>query len=124
MGRPVSFFDTNILVDVLRGFPSAAAELKRHGPHRISRITWTEILAGAHDDNEARILEGFLDQFAVVELNESIARRAAALRRSSRMKLPDALIYAAALESGEALVTRNTKDFSPTLPGIRVPYRA
>eukprot|EP01035_Chromulina_nebulosa_P000377 gene377-548_t len=44
MSDPV--FDTNILIDWLRMRPEASLELSRYARHRISRITWTEILAG------------------------------------------------------------------------------
>ena len=38
------------------------------------------------------------------------------------MKLLDALILATAQIYGAILVTRNTRDFPATMPGIRVPY--
>jgi hypothetical protein len=39
------------------------------------------------------------------------------------MKLPDAIIWASAQANAMLLVTRNTKDFPATDPGVRVPYR-
>ena len=69
------------------------------------------------------MLESFLGEFLIVELTEPIARKAARLRRTHRMKLPDAIIYASAQESGEDLVTRNTRDFPHNLTGVRLPYR-
>lgn len=123
MGRKVSFFDTNILVDLLRNIPEAVNEWRKGAPHHISRITWAEVLAGARDTTEERVLEGFLGEFHVVEISESIARQAARLRRSHRMKLPDAIIYASAREASRSLVTRNTKDFPHNLAGVRVPYQ-
>lgn len=123
MESPLSFLDTNILVDALRGKLPAVHEWQTGAPHLISRITWTEILAGAEDAEEERTLESFLGGFHVVELTESVARKAAKLRRTHRMKLPDAIIYASAQECGEKLVTRNTRDFPPHLAGVRVPYR-
>jgi predicted nucleic acid-binding protein len=48
---------------------------------------------------------------------------AAKLRSTSGLKLPDALILAAALEGNYMLVTRNTKDFDPAAwANVRVPY--
>ena len=38
------------------------------------------------------------------------------------MKLLDAFILATAQVNGAILVTRNTKDFPATMPGVRVPY--
>lgn len=119
----MSFFDTNILVDALQEHPAAVREWQKGAPHRISRITWAEILTGARDAGEERALESFLSEFRIVEFTEAVARKAARLRRTHRMKLPDAIIYASAQEVGEDLVTRNTKDFPPGLPGVRVPYK-
>jgi predicted nucleic acid-binding protein len=39
------------------------------------------------------------------------------------MKLPDAIIWAAAQSEDRILVTRNTRDFPAEDPGVRVPYR-
>ena len=49
------FFDTNILVDWLKDRPQAAEELSRYRRHRISRIVWTEVLAG--EGIEAEVLD-------------------------------------------------------------------
>lgn len=39
------------------------------------------------------------------------------------MRLPDAIIWASAQSQGALLVTRNSNDYPPEEPGIRVPYR-
>ena len=44
------------------------------------------------------------------------------LRRRHRIKLPDALIWAAAKRRGALLVTRNTRNFPGGDPGVRAPY--
>lgn len=44
------------------------------------------------------------------------------LRRGSRLKLLDALVWASARSESALLVTRNTKDFPEDDPGVRVPY--
>ena len=67
--------------------------------------------------------ENFLANFRIRELSPEIARRAADLRFQRReMKLPDAMILATVQEHGGILVTRNTRLFPSTMPGIRVPY--
>jgi predicted nucleic acid-binding protein len=65
---------------------------------------------------------GFLSGFEVVAVDEQIAERAVSLRRSRRIKLPYAVIWATAQARGALLVTRNTKDFPRDDPGIRAPY--
>lgn len=115
-------FDSNILIDALKDIPSAQQELLRYKRRYISRVSWIEVMVGALPDDAARA-EGFLGYFHVIELNEEIGRHAAVLRSQKRsLKAVDAIILATAQTTGRILVTRNTKDFSAKLPGIRVPY--
>ena len=65
----------------------------------------------------------FLSGLDVVAVDEHIAERAVSLRRSHRIKLPDAVIWATAQVHAMLLVTRNTKDFPDDDPGIRAPYK-
>ncbi|MGN6498131.1 MAG: type II toxin-antitoxin system VapC family toxin [Tsuneonella sp.] len=115
------FFDTNILIDWLKDDPKAIAELSRYNRHRISRIVWTEILAG--ESLETRdVVRDIVSPFDVVEIDARIATAAADIRYRSRMKLLDAYILATAQVNGAILITRNTKDFPVNMPGVRVPY--
>jgi predicted nucleic acid-binding protein len=115
------FFDTNILIDWLNDLPGAITELGRYSRPRISRIVWTEILAG--EPLEQRdVVRDLIAPFEVVEIDARIALAAANIRYRSRMKLIDAYILATAQVNGSILITRNTKDFPAELPGICVPY--
>ncbi|MFZ5741980.1 MAG: type II toxin-antitoxin system VapC family toxin [Pseudomonadota bacterium] len=115
------FFDTNILVDWLKDRPQAAAELSRYNGHRISRIAWTEVLAGEPLETRDHVRK-LITPFDVVEIDGRIASAAADIRHRHGMKLLDALILASAQVNGSILITRNTKDFPANMPGIRVPY--
>ncbi len=116
------FFDTNILIDMLHNRPAAWAEFRNVNRAWISRMTWIEVMSGVPDDAAADT-EEFMRYFAMSEINEEIGRRAATLRHQRKsLKSPDAIILASAQVSGKILVTRNTKDFPATMPGIRVPY--
>lgn len=115
------FFDTNILVDWLNRKPMAKAELSRYRGHRISRVVWTEVLAGEPLERRETIRE-LISPFEVVELDARIAMTAADIRFRSRMRLIDAYILATAQVNGAILITRNTKDFPAQMPGIRIPY--
>lgn len=115
------FFDTNIVIDWLKRKRQAIAELSRYKRHRISRIVWTEVLAGEALDARDTVRQA-LANFDIVELDSRIAMAAADIRFRSRMKLMDAYILATAQVNGAILITRNTKDFPANLPGIRVPY--
>ena len=115
------FFDTNILIDWLKDRPQARNELTRYKRHRISRIVWTEVLAG--ESLERRdIVQQAIAPFEVVEIDARIAGAAADIRHRIGMKLMDAYILATAQVNGAILITRNTMDFPAAMPGIRVPY--
>ena len=115
-------FDRDILLDALRGIPGAEGELLRVARRFISRLTWIDLITAALPDDTARI-EGFLSCFSVIDLSEDIARRAAMLRGSwQKLDLAEAVVLASAQTSGRILVTRNTRAFPATMPGIRVPY--
>ena len=115
------FFDTNILIDWLKDRPEAKAELARYRRHRISRIVWTEVLAGVPLEQRSIVREA-IAPLDVVEVDARVAEAAADIRHRSRMKLLDAYVLATAQVNGAILITRNTKDFPANLPGIRVPY--
>lgn len=115
------FFDTNIVIDWLKRKPAATRELARYDHHRISRIVWTEVLAG-EDVGARELVRKALSHFEIAEIDARIATVAADIRFRDRMKLIDAYILATAQVNGAILITRNTKDFPASMPGIRVPY--
>ena len=117
-----ALFDTNILVDYLNAVPEARTELQRYTEKAVSIITWMEVMVGASPALEAAT-RGFLAGFEIVAVGETVAERAVELRRSHRIKLPDAIIWATAQTRGMILVTRNIKDFPAGDPGIRAPYK-
>lgn len=119
-------FDTNILIDALKGLEPARDELRRatSGGAKawISRIVWIEVLSKGAGEGLRRA-EMMLSGFGVDELDAEIATRAASLRRErQRLRLSDSVILATAMLRGRVLVTRNAKDFPANMPGIRVPY--
>jgi predicted nucleic acid-binding protein len=116
-------FDTNILVDALNDVPNGVDELSSQKDAGISVVTWIEVLAGCRTDAEGAIVRRLMRTFDMVEVPPTVAERAVQIRRSRRLRLPDAIILATALEHGCVLVTRNTKDFSESDPAVRVPYR-
>ncbi len=119
-------FDSNIIIDALRGFREAHGELQRAiqrgGRVWISRMVWIEVMSKGSGDGLRRA-ERFLEGFGIDEVDAEIGSRAAALRRERpRLKSPDAIILATALTRGRVLVTRNIRDFPAEMPGVRVPY--
>ncbi|MED5606263.1 MULTISPECIES: type II toxin-antitoxin system VapC family toxin [Pseudomonas] len=116
-----ALFDTNILIDYLNGHEQARDELRRHDDPAISIVTWMEVMIGATPATAAAT-RAFLDSFALVPLDASVAERAVAVRQALRVKLPDAIIKASAEVQGRLLVTRNTRDFPADDVGVRLPY--
>ena len=119
-------FDSNIVIDALTGFEPAGLEIRRAVSTGsrvwISRMVWIEVLSKGSPAT-IRKTSAFLSGFGIDELDGEIAERAAFLRRERpRLRTPDAIILSTALVRGRVLVTRNTKDFPATMPGIRVPY--
>jgi predicted nucleic acid-binding protein len=117
-----ALFDTNVLIDYLAGIDGAREELDRHRQRLISIVTWMECLAGARGEAEGDVIELFLREFTIVPVTRPIAREAVDIRRTRRIRLPDAIIWASARAESALLVTRNTKDFPAEAPGVRIPY--
>ena len=117
-----ALFDTNILIDYLNGLEASKAELDRYRERLISVVTWMEVLVGGRTDAEMDVIDMFLRDFRVVDLTRGVSREAVNIRRTSRVRLPDAIIWATARAESALLVTRNTKDFPKDDPGVRVPY--
>ena len=74
-----ALFDTNILIDYLKGIEPAQAELARYRQPLISIVTWMEILAGVRNEEEGDVVEMFLRDFRVVEVTRAITRSVSAV---------------------------------------------
>ena len=116
-----ALFDTNIILDHIKGVADAPIELARYDDRAISIVTVIEVLVGVTPASEATE-RAFLSRFKVVPLDDAVAEEAAVLRRVHGMKLPDAVVWASARVQGRLLVSRNTKDFPAGDPGVRRPY--
>jgi len=117
----IAVFDTNIVIDALNGVDEADKEYGRYDRVLISRITWMEVLVGAQGD-DADLRDFLQNYFEVIPLDLVVAESAVQIRQAQRIRLPDAIIWATAQVHDATLVTRNTKDFPPGQPGIRLPY--
>ena len=115
-------FDSNILIDYLKGIDQAHTEIDDASDRNISVITWMEVQAGAQTPAEEDVIDMFLRDFRLIGINRAIAREAIELRKQHRIRLPDAIIWATARTESALLVTRDTKDFPADQPGVRVPY--
>lgn len=119
----MAVFDTNLLIDYLNGVSNAKATLLEYEEPAISRVTWMEVLAGAVNTPRETAVRAFLAGFRLIEIDGPVAEEAIRLRAQRRLRLPDAIILATARVGGCLLLTRNTRDFDPSWPEIREPYR-
>ncbi|WP_231737780.1 type II toxin-antitoxin system VapC family toxin [Terracidiphilus gabretensis] len=113
--------DTNILIDYLNGHPAAQQEFARYAHPAISVITWMEVMAGTTPQTE-QATRTFLSGFDLLGIDAVTAEQAVSLRRKHRIKLPDAIVWATAQVRQALLVTRNSRDFDPSDPSVRIPY--
>ena len=78
----------------------------------ISAITEIELLCWKTDsEKDLQVLQGFISDCKVIELESSIKYQTAEIRKEHHIKLSDAIIAATALIFNLDLVTRNVKDF-------------
>jgi predicted nucleic acid-binding protein len=118
-------WDTNTVIYYLQGHFKHSAELfvdgllTRSHP-AISAITEVELLCWKTDNaQDLALLHSFIDDIRVFELEKPIKLQTAAIRRTHKVKLPDAIIAATALVHGLTLLTRNVADFK-NIPGLPI----
>ena len=105
--------DTNTVSDYLSRNLSPEGMQYLHGivnsTPQISVMTRIESLS--YLSPQIEIFRLFVDYSTVFDLTENIIIRTIALRRSRRIKIPDAIIAATALEYDLTLITHNSSDF-------------
>ncbi len=108
--------DTNIAIYFLDGHlpPSAILFLSEviNQEINISIITKIELLGWNFPNPEKMsINQAFIDNSAVLPLDNAVVAKTIELRRSYKIKLPDAIIAATAIVFDFTLISRNDKDF-------------
>ena len=122
MGCMKAVFDSNILIDYLRGIEAAKKEITLYDHPCISMISWMEVLIGSSNDREEKVIRTFLERFHLLEVTKQVSELAVTIRKQNKIRLPDAIIWATAKHHQALLITRNIKDFPDNSPEIRVPY--
>ena len=112
-------FDTDILIWAQRK-NSKAYELIGGAEERfISIQSYMELLQGARNRAETRIIKSFLSEadFVTLPITEKIGHRALIYieeyAQTSGLRAGDAIIAATSIENGLALATSNIKHFKP-----------
>jgi len=116
--------DTNIIIYILNGTLQAnqSADLiaASANPIRISVISKMELLGwNAPNQQEAIALKNFVENSIIEALSDDIVDKTIEIKKSKRIKLPDAIIAATALINNHILITRNESDFS-SISGLTV----
>ena len=77
-----------------------------NGKYFVSIITEIELLSySSLTKNDEIILKNLLSQFESVELTKSVKEKTIQIRRDSKLKLPDSIVVASALDNDAILVT-------------------
>jgi predicted nucleic acid-binding protein len=79
----------------------------------ISAITEIELLCWkTATEKDLSILQSFINDMMVMELERPVKLKTADIRKTKRIKLPDAIIAATALVYDLTLLSRNISDFA------------
>jgi len=112
-------FDTDVLIFVQRGNLKAANMVNDATQRFISIQTYMELLQGAQNKKQHRIIQQFFKDFSftILPLTENIGHRAAIYVEeyalSDAMRAGDAIVAATASEHVLPLATANNKHFRP-----------
>lgn len=110
-------FDTDVLIWYLRGNEKAAAVMEKAQDRQVSIVSYMELLQGAKDKKEVRMIRSFLKDLAfdILPLTENIGHRASVYMEEyclkSGMCLADALLASTAIENHLTLCTGNNKHY-------------
>lgn len=110
-------FDTDVLVWYLRGNPKAAKVIQNTVEKQISTIVYMELLQGARDKREIKVIRTFLKDagFEILPLTENIGHRASIYMEEYCLKtgmcMADALLAATSVENQLPLITGNRKHY-------------
>jgi len=109
-------YDTNIFIYYLAGEPivdSLFAEdfLNLHDILMLPIVRIELLSFSGLSEGEEQAIEDLLSQFSSVSLSREIEDQTIQLKRRHKIKLPDAIIAATALNQDAFLVTRNVRDF-------------
>ena len=107
--------DSNIVIDYLAGNFSVNAmnfldKIVDSTP-KLSIITKIEVLGFNSSPEDYNLLLDFIHSSTLFDLTEAITDITIDIRKSNKIRIPDAIIAATALQNKFTLLTRNTSDF-------------
>ena len=112
--------DTNTVIDFAAETLPVEAYIKLsliiNENSRISVINQIELLSVV---DVPLPINNFVEQVSIILLNSDIVARTISLRKTYKIKLPDAIIAATALVYGLTLISHNTSDFK-NIKGLKL----
>ena len=104
--------DTNIIIYLTQGRLKLSDFAKKGGDLYISSITYIETLGYAFKNkNDEENVTDFCDLFKRIFLTREVEKQSILIRKSHKIKLPDAIIAATAIVYDLTLVTCDGNDF-------------
>ena len=104
--------DSNIIVYLSKGELRWETFFEDANTYYVSVISYMETLGFPFESKrEQEFVQRLLSLFQIIYINQRIADKVVEIRQRKKMKLPDAIIAATALEKRCVLVTRDDNDF-------------
>ncbi len=107
--------DSNAVIDYLGNkFPANGMQLMNamiDAVPKVSIITKIEVLGFNAPPESYLLLEDFMNDAVLFDLTIAVTEQSILLRKSYKIKLPDAIIAATAMVNNMTPITRNTEDF-------------
>ncbi len=107
--------DSNVLIDYVAErfaeYQLEALDAIFDDSLNVSVITKIEILGFNISPEEESRMIGFLKNANIIQLTDDIVNATITLKKSIRIKTPDAIIASTALINAHTLITSNTSDF-------------
>ena len=104
----MTILDSNAIIYLSKGLVSIDDIISDDEEYAISVITYMEVLGYAFTSKEEEIfIENLLSLMQIKYLNSNIVQRVIALRKKQKIKLPDAIICATAIEEEAYLLTND-----------------
>jgi predicted nucleic acid-binding protein len=111
--------DTSIVVHIFEGNKDLAEALDGADLF-ISVITLIELYSWPRESEKRKLwLDEFIAECLVIELTRAIQQKTIAIRRSSKLHIPDAIIAASAIHLDMSFLTTD-KDFQKCGPDLKL----
>lgn len=107
-----ALIDSNIFIYISQKKLDFEILLNDYDAFYASIISYMEVLGfNFKSEDEKIIIDTLFEDIEVLDLNAEIVKKVIELRRTSKIKLPDAIVLATAEVHQLDLITRNVKDF-------------